>query len=226
MICPLCGTRKAKRACPALGQSICPVCCATKRLKEINCPADCRYLSSAQAHPAAVVQRQRERDLPLLLQLLEGVTDPQARVLGVLQQQVHAYRATALPPLRDADVEEATRALASTLETASRGIVYEHHPSSLPAQRVMSMLQATCDELSHQDRSLRPAAVAAVLRRLERAAHEATRVLPPQATPETTFLDFLDRVTGGRARQGSGLVTGPDDGEAGGRDDAPRLIIP
>ena len=44
MVCPLCGERKAKRACPALNRHICAVCCGTKRLVEINCPADCVYL--------------------------------------------------------------------------------------------------------------------------------------------------------------------------------------
>ena len=35
MACPVCGQRKARRECPALGQTICTVCCATKRLVEI-----------------------------------------------------------------------------------------------------------------------------------------------------------------------------------------------
>lgn len=230
MTCPSCRTRKAKRACPALGQSICPICCATKRLKEIACPADCRYLASAQAHPAAAVQRQRERDLPLLVRLLEGFGDGQARLLGILQQQVHGYRATAIPPLRDRDLSDAAAALASTLETAARGIVFEHQPSSLPAQRVMQLLQLTVADLAHHDPTLRPAAAAAVLRRLERAVVEAPRTLavPGEVETGTLFLDFLERVSGGRVRQ-SPLVQ-PADAAGGSRgeamDDGPRLIIP
>lgn len=226
MTCPSCRTRKAKRACPALGQSICPICCATKRLKEIACTADCRYLAAAQAHPAAVVQRQRERDLPLLVRMLEGFGDPQARLLGILQQQVHGYRATALPPLRDVDLSDAAAALASTLETAARGIVFEHHPPSLPAQRLMQLLQATVEELARHDHALRPAAAAAVLRRLERAVLDAPRVLGVlgEGAADTRFLDFLERVSGGRVRP-SPLVQ-PADTQAGGADDdGPRLII-
>lgn len=230
MLCPVCGVRKAKRACPALGQSICPTCCATKRLKEINCPADCHYLAAAQAHPAASVQRQRERDLPLLVRMIEGMTDGQARLLGILQHQLHDYRATAIPPLRDADVEEAARALAATFETAARGIVYEHQPTSLPAQRVLQLFEMTCAEVARRDQSLRPAGLAMVMRRLEGAARDAAKVLRLQAEehgPEV-FLDFLERATGGRSRAVSGLVAGPDDdapGPARG-DDGPRLIIP
>ena len=52
MSCPLCHTRKPRRACPALNQTICAVCCGTKRLIEIQCPDDCVYLTSAREHPA------------------------------------------------------------------------------------------------------------------------------------------------------------------------------
>ena len=42
--CPKCSTRKAKRACPALGAEICPPCCAENRLVSIPCPRDCPHL--------------------------------------------------------------------------------------------------------------------------------------------------------------------------------------
>jgi hypothetical protein len=41
--CRECGQRKGKRACPALGSLICPVCCGTHRGREIACPASCRF---------------------------------------------------------------------------------------------------------------------------------------------------------------------------------------
>ena len=49
MLCPLCGKRNARRACPALGHLICAVCCGTKRLTEIACPSDCGYLATARS---------------------------------------------------------------------------------------------------------------------------------------------------------------------------------
>ena len=63
MTCSLCGQRKARRACPALGRQICAVCCGTKRLTEIKCPSDCAYLVSSHEHPPAVVIRQHQRDV-------------------------------------------------------------------------------------------------------------------------------------------------------------------
>jgi hypothetical protein len=57
MVCPLCGLRRARRACPALGKQICAVCCGTKRLVEIQCPSDCVYLAVSREHPPAAVVR-------------------------------------------------------------------------------------------------------------------------------------------------------------------------
>lgn len=43
--CSLCRKRKAKRKCPALGKSICSLCCGSLRGKEINCPDNCVFLT-------------------------------------------------------------------------------------------------------------------------------------------------------------------------------------
>src|SRR5687768_12383425 len=113
MLCPLCRTRKAKRACPALNQSICAVCCGTKRLTEINCPETCSYLSTSRSHPPAVVQRRQEKDLRFVLPLLAELTDQQYQLLLFFQGLVVQHAAAAVPSLVDSDVTEATVALAS-----------------------------------------------------------------------------------------------------------------
>ena len=82
--CPLCGVRKARRECPALGRMICAVCCGTKRLVEIPCPDSCPYLASAREHPAAVVQRRQERDLRFFLPLVPQLTALSARARASL----------------------------------------------------------------------------------------------------------------------------------------------
>src|SRR5262245_65956202 len=95
--CSLCGTGKAKRACPALGRDICPVCCATKRQVEISCPPDCGYLSSARAHPAAVVQRQHERDMRFLIPLVADLSETQYRLFLYAQALVVQHAKDAMP---------------------------------------------------------------------------------------------------------------------------------
>jgi hypothetical protein len=217
MTCPVCATRKAKRACPALGQSIRTVCCGTKRLKEINCTPDCSYLASAQAHPPAAIQRQRERDLPLLVQLLEGLSDAQAQAMAHLHARIRAHRGAAIPAIRDADVAEAVQALAATLETASRGILYEHPAGSVPALRLQHDLRAALEAVHEQHHAagvppLSSAASAMLLRHIARAIERA-RSLPD--AHETTFLDFVDRI-GGPETKATPAVAAP----------ASRIILP
>ena len=41
--CARCRQRKAKRACPALGNDLCPACCGAARDKEVRCPPHCPH---------------------------------------------------------------------------------------------------------------------------------------------------------------------------------------
>ena len=43
--CSRCTSRKAKRYCAALGESICSLCCGQIREKEVHCPSSCPFLS-------------------------------------------------------------------------------------------------------------------------------------------------------------------------------------
>jgi len=192
--CPVCRERKPKRACPALGQTICTVCCATKRLIEIKCPADCIYLTSARSHPSAVVQRRQERDLGFLLPLVSDLTETQYRLVVLLQSIIVKHAEGAIPPVHDGDIAEAAATLAATLETAGKGIIYEHQAVSVPAQRLSTELRRAVTELldrnpSQQSRVERD--TAAALRRIERGAREAERALAGDETP--VYLKLLNR---------------------------------
>ncbi len=193
--CPSCRDRKPKRACPALGATICTVCCATKRQVEIDCPPDCVYLTSARAHPPAVVQRRQERDVSFILPLVSELTDTQYRLVLLFQSATVTHADGALPKLRDEDVAEAAAAAASTLETARKGIIYEHQAVSVPAQRLTLELGKVVADLSaqagsQQARLERDAAVA--LRRLEQGARTATKALEGDEPP--VYLSLLTRM--------------------------------
>ena len=41
--CSECNQKVAKRECPALGESICTICCATKRIDKIECSENCNF---------------------------------------------------------------------------------------------------------------------------------------------------------------------------------------
>ena len=195
MLCPLCRTRKAKRACPALNQSICAVCCGTKRLTEINCPETCSYLSTSRSHPPAVVQRRQEKDLRFVLPLMAELTDQQYQLLLFFQGLVVQHAASAVPSLVDSDVAEATAALASTLETAGKGIIYQHQAASLPAQRLVTRLDTAFRELTKQAGSAAAAIerdAAAALRRISKAANDARTALPGDDDP--VYVKLLGRL--------------------------------
>lgn len=170
MLCPVCHQRKAKRACPALGKQICAVCCGTKRLVEISCPSDCGYLSTARTHPPAIIQRQQEMDRAMLLPVLQGLSERQARLFLMLAAVTSRHQSDVLQKLMDEDIAQATGALASTLETAAKGIVYEHQPASLAAARLMGELKGVVDEVVKNAGSALERDAAIALRRIEHAA--------------------------------------------------------
>ena len=190
MVCALCGQRKAKRACPALGRQICAVCCGTKRLVEIDCPADCVYLTMARAHPPAVVQRQQEQDRAHLLPLLTGLSERQTRLFLMLGALITRHQSETLQKLVDDDVAQAAEAHAATLETAARGIVYEHRPASLVAERLLTELKALVAEATHKGGSALERDAAIALRRIEGGAKESANALPGG----TAFQQLLVRV--------------------------------
>src|SRR3989338_95475 len=131
MHCASCAQRKGRRECPALGRTICTVCCGTKRLIEIRCPSTCTYLTAAREHPPAVVRRQQERDVARLLPAIRQLTERQYELFFLFHAAIERYTpgvfiADGSTRLVDADVADAAAALASTLETAARGVIYEH----------------------------------------------------------------------------------------------------
>ena len=191
MMCPVCHQRKAKRACPALGQQICAVCCGTKRLVEINCPSDCGYLLTARSHPPAVIQRQHEVDRAMMLPLLQGLSERQARLFLMLAAVTSRHQSDALQKLVDDDIAQATGALASTLETAAKGIVYEHRPASLAASRLMAELKTVVDEVVKNAGSALERDAAVTLRRIEHAAKMMVTVRPDTNELQQLFARVL-----------------------------------
>ena len=170
--CPVCRQRKPRRACPALGQRICTVCCATKRLVEIQCPTDCVHLAASRDHPAAVVKRQQERDVAILLPTIRDLTERQYQLFFLFHTAIARHVPEGFGRLNDTDVAEATGALAATFETAARGVIYEHTPESPVARRLTVDLKAMLDEMREHGAKVFDHETAVVLRAIERGARE------------------------------------------------------
>jgi hypothetical protein len=190
MVCPLCNQRKARRGCPALNQTICAVCCATKRLTEIACPADCGYLAASREHPAAVVRRQHERDMSAILPTLQGLSQRQQQLFFLLQTIIARHKPEGFSRLVDDDVAEAAGVVAATLETSLRGVLYEHSAQSLPAQRLAVEIKTFLAEIGQKAGTVFEREAAQVLRRIEIGARE-TRNLEPG---ETSYLAVMARL--------------------------------
>ncbi len=211
MLCLSCGQRKGRRECPALGQTICPVCCGTKRLVEIQCPSDCGYLTSAREHPAAVVKRQQERDVAVLLPTIQHLSERQYQLFFLFQTLISRHVPEGFSRVVDADVADAAGAFASTLETAARGVIYEHPPQSLVAQRLVGEMKTMLAQMKEQGATVYDREVAIVLRAIENGAREIQKT----NAGETVYQELVARllqVNKGTApaepepRQGSSLI--------------------
>jgi hypothetical protein len=225
MKCPLCGRQKARRACPALGRQICAVCCGTKRLTEIHCPADCPYLASAREHPPAATLRRQQRDVGLLVHVMRDLNTRQSELFLLVLTFLTRHESAELPVVPNAatalgwerivddDVADAASALAATFETASRGVIYEHRPSSRPAAHLVTELKPVLAEARKGAGSSFERDAAVVLRRLEEAVRD---VRAEDRTDPRAFLALLGRViTQAPADEGSPPAATPS-----------RLILP
>jgi hypothetical protein len=201
MACPLCRQRPVRRRCPALERDLCATCCGTKRLAEIPCPADCNYLKASQTHPPASVRRQQERDLGFLMAMHEGLSPAQSELFWAILTFVVGFGGDPLMKVVDEDLADGAAALAATYETAGRGVIYEHRPRSLIAQRFVTELKGVLGRLSAES----PAAArdverdtAGVLRRLEAGARHVRQTVDEGPA---TALDIISRVVAKAARE-------------------------
>ena len=148
------------------------------------------YLRSAKTHPPATVQRQQERDLRFFLSLVEGLNEPQQRLLVIVQSFLHNKRPDT-PLLRDNEIAEAAQALAETYETASRGIIYEHKAATLNGQRLSAELRALFDAKGKEGLLISDTDRVTVMRRVELGARQADESL---SGGETAYLELLKRI--------------------------------
>jgi hypothetical protein len=176
----------------------------------IRCPADCRYLDAGQRHPAAVVRKQQEHDLGVLVGSLgQRFTEGQLRLFFLLGSVVARYRPDGLATLTDADVAEAAAAMAGTLEAAGSGLIARLTGASSISEGLRRQLDATLAELGKDAGAGFAQDAAQVLRGLERgAAHVAPGVV---GSGPRDYIDVLTRV----------LPPPPE----GPRDAAPSLLI-
>jgi hypothetical protein len=152
-----------------------------------------------------------QQDAAVLLPAVQPLSERQQQVFLLLHSIIAAHEPEGFVRLADADLADAAAAIAATLETASRGVIYEHAAASLPAQRLANTIRVALDDLETRGTPLRPADTAAALRAIETGARRAGAA----GADPTMYLDAARRMM-----RASGIAP-PSSPEASG----PSLII-
>jgi hypothetical protein len=191
--CPSCRARKGKRACPALGESICTQCCGSKRRVSIACPDDCVYLSGGHAPAWDGRETERRRDARRFAQHLQALDAGQWELFFLALNGLNALRAQRRE-LDDRLVFSALGALRRTLETRAKGLLYDHAPDDARAVALVRELSGLFRSRGGDGQPVEPhdKDVLAVLGALHGAADETLR---EQAGP-TAWLDSIARLAG------------------------------
>ncbi len=151
------------------------------------------YLTTAREHPAAVVRRQQEHDVAILLPTIQGLTERQYQLFFLFQTLISRHTPGEFSRLVDDDVAEAAASVASTLETAARGVIYEHAAQSLPAQRLAAEMKTMLAEMRQQGATVYDREAAIVLRAIERGARDTRKAEPGDASYLVLMARLLQR---------------------------------
>jgi hypothetical protein len=148
---------------------------------------------------------------------MRDLNDAQSELFFLLSASLERYQPADLQPLIDNDVAEAAASLAATADTASRGLIYDHRPASLSADRLVAALKPLLAEAGKNGGSAFERDSAVVLRRIEEATRDVRRLDPSN---RRAFVDLLGRLTRQwEERPVVGGTASPDP-------DPPRLIVP
>jgi hypothetical protein len=146
--------------------------------------------------------------------MTRDLNERQAKLCFFVLTFLNRYEPADLLPLIDHDIAEAAAALAATAETAVRGVIYEHRPSSASAARLASAMKTVLSEARASGGTPFDRDAAIVLRRVEAAAREVLA----GGSSGRTFVDWINRIVARTADNEAPQAQHPDEG--------PRLILP
>lgn len=139
--------------------------------------------------------RQQQRDIGLLVNFMRDFSERQSHLFFLVNTFVTGYQPGELQALIDDDVAEAMDALAATYETSVRGVIYDHRPASLPADRLAVALKPVLAEAGKNLGTAFERDAAVVLRRVAESVRDVRSMTAPQKPDDQrTYLDLLGRV--------------------------------
>jgi hypothetical protein len=148
--CPICKKRKGARFCPALGQTICAICCGTEREVTIDCPADCAYLISAHRYEAKHGKPINPAEIPFrdVSYPPDLIHEFRPVVSGLAYAVVKGVAEN--PSATDADALAALQAITETYRTLGSGLYYEKPPAGGPPQAIYASLAKFLDDFKQR----------------------------------------------------------------------------
>ncbi len=148
--------------------------------------------------------------MSLLLPLLKPLTERQRQIFFVTLAAIGRHRPDGFQRLVDDDVAEATAALAQTLETSSRGVIYEQRATSAPAQRLLTELKALVAAVGGPGGAAFERDAASVMRAVERGALTLREVAGQSGDAFLALVERIARQVGDPAEPVPGEpATGP-----------------
>lgn len=141
VLCKICGKRRARRACPAVGGDICTICCGSEREVSLSCPLDCEWLQEAHRHEKPVTVAGNQFANPDVDVTEEFLRTHEELLLFCIYSLVEAAMRT--PNSVDADALAALEALIQTHRTLESGLVYETRAENSIAASVQRSFAAS-----------------------------------------------------------------------------------
>jgi hypothetical protein len=136
-----------------------------------------------------VVRKQQEVDVAALLPSMAGLTERQHQLFFLFQSVIARSKPDGLARLTDEDVAEAASACAATIETAAKGVLYEHTPTTLPAQKLVGEFRALLADVRQHGARVYDREAAIALRAIERGARSLAKPDEP-----TAYLALMNRL--------------------------------
>ena len=138
-----------------------------------------------------MVKRQQEEDVAVLFPRIRHLTERQYQLFFLFHTAIARHTPEGFNRLLDDDVEQAAGAVAATLETSTRGVIYEHKAQSVTAQRLASELTTLLAEIRKQGATVHDGEAAIVLRAIEEGARDTQRAT---SGGETAYLALVGRL--------------------------------
>jgi hypothetical protein len=137
----ICGTRRARRTCPAVQGDICTICCGTEREVSLSCPLECVYLQEAHRREKPIALAEKQLSNPGVQVSEEFLRDHEELMLFCIYSLVQG--AARNPGAIDADILAALEASIQTQRTLESGLVYETRPENAVAAGVQRSFEAS-----------------------------------------------------------------------------------